>query len=165
MLVTMDMQAFAQALAPRQRLLGVDLGRKRIGLALSDVTRRIASPHKILPHRSAAQSRRDLHRLIESEAIGGVVVGLALHMHGGMAPQAQSARAFATHLARLTACPVYLQDERLSSAGAARILQRAGLSRAKQTERLDAMAAAWILQIALDALNSQAQTTPRPPVS
>ena len=151
---TTDLSIFARALAPDCRLLGVDLGRKRIGLALSDVTRQIASPHKILPHRRARETQAALQALIAQEKIGGAVIGLALHMQGGMAPRAQSARAFARQLAQRSACPVYLQDERLSSAGAARILRSANLSRAKQAARLDAMAAAWILQTTLDALNA-----------
>lgn len=154
MLVTTELQDFARALAPKQRLLGLDLGRKRIGVALSDATRRIASPHTILPHRRNSETQAQLQRLMARSGARGAVIGLALHMQGGLAPRAQSAQAFARQLARRCACPVYLQDERLSSAGAARILHAAGLSRAKQEARLDAMAAAWILQTALNGLQA-----------
>jgi putative Holliday junction resolvase len=152
----------AVLLPARGALIGLDLGTKTIGVATSDPDRRLATPVETL-----ARSRfsRDALRLIElaseRRAIG-FVLGLPVNMDGSEGPRAQSTRAFARNFAALTALPIALWDERLSTAAVERALIEADASRAKRKAVIDAHAAAYILQGALDRLahESARQTNP-----
>jgi putative Holliday junction resolvase len=130
------------------RYLAIDYGIKRTGLAVCDAQETIASPLKVL----AGQGKliEEIEQIVASENIEGVVLGLPLNMDGSQGPQARQVLAFADRLKRRLGIPIYLQDERLSSFGAEEKLQTTGLSRAKRRERLDALAAAEILQMFLD---------------
>lgn len=130
------------------RYLGIDYGSRRIGLAICDAGETIASPLCVLDARKDILDR--IARLVEAECVGAVVVGLPLNMDGSEGPQAAKAKAFAEQLGRHMALPIHLQDERLSSFGAAEKLESAGLSRTRRRDRLDAVAAADILQAFLD---------------
>lgn len=139
-------------LAPMERLLGLDPGERRIGLALSDVSLLLASPYGSLARRRLKENAAEIRALKEREKIGGLVVGWPLAMSGEERSAAQSARDWATALAEATGLPTTLWDERLSTAAAVRMLiEEADLSRKRRAKVTDQVAAALILQGALDA--------------
>jgi putative pre-16S rRNA nuclease len=140
--------------APGQRLLGLDLGEKTIGLALSDTTRSVATPLTTLKRGKLKSTAATLMKLVAEHGVGGLIVGLPLNMDGSEGPSAQSARAFARNLAGLCDLPIVLVDERLSTAAVTRTLLEADASRSKRARVVDKMAAAYILQNALDRLRS-----------
>ena len=139
-------------LAPGRRLAGLDLGAKTIGIALSDPGLRIATPLHTIRRTKFAADAAALLALCGREAVGGLVLGLPVNMNGTEGPRAQATRAFLRHLAPLTDLPIVLWDERLSTAAAERAMIEADLSRKKRAEKIDAAAAAFILQGALDRL-------------
>ena len=137
---------------PRGVLIGLDLGTKTIGTAASDPDRRLATGIATITRKTFAQdAARVLAAAGERRAVG-FVLGLPVNMDGSEGPRAQSTRAFARNLARLTELPIALWDERLSTAAVERELIAADVSRAKRAAVIDAHAAAYILQGALDRL-------------
>jgi putative holliday junction resolvase len=140
------------ALTPGLRLLGLDLGEKTIGLALSDTTLSIATPMQTLKRGKFTQDAAVLEKIIADQGVGGLVVGLPLNMNGSEGPSAQSARAFARNFAARVPLPITLVDERLSTAAVTLTLIEADASRKRRAEVVDKMAAAYILQGALDRL-------------
>ena len=142
----------AAALAHEARVMGLDVGSKTIGLALSDVTRTIASPLVTLKRGRFRADARALGRLVEEHGVGGLVIGLPINMDGGEGPRCQSVRQFAANLLALLPLPLAFWDERLSSAAVERMLIAADVSRKRRAELDDKLAAAYILQGALDAM-------------
>jgi putative pre-16S rRNA nuclease len=140
------------ALPPRAPVLGLDLGTKTIGVAISDLTRQIASPLETIARRKFADDAQRLIHLAKREKAGLIVLGLPLNMNGSEGPRAQSTRAFARNLARHIDIPIVFWDERLSTAAVERMLIAADQSRAKRGAVIDKLAAAYILQSALDSL-------------
>jgi len=132
-------------------LLGLDLGTKTVGTALSDAGWRFATAGKTLPRGKFSRDLEALRALARDRHAAGIVLGLPLNMDGSEGPRAQSARAYARNLAPL-GLPVLLWDERWSTASAERDLIAQDVSRARRAERIDSHAAAVILQAALDAL-------------
>ena len=147
-IVTLD----ALNLPPDMRLLGLDLGEKTIGLALSDRLLTVATPYRTLKRGKFGADALQLDHIISVEGVGGLVVGLPLNMDGSDGPSAQSARAFARNWAAKSPLPLVLQDERLSTSAVTRTLLEADASRARRGEVVDKMAAAYILQGALDRM-------------
>jgi len=142
----------AQHLPARGALIGIDLGTKTIGVAASDPERRLAAGVETITRKTfAADSQRLLTLAAERNAIG-FVLGLPINMDGSEGPRAQSTRAFARNLARLTELPIALWDERLSTAAVERDLIAADVTRARRAKVIDQHAAAFILQGALDRL-------------
>ena len=142
-------------LPPRGVLIGLDLGSKTIGIAASDPDRRVAAPvETISRQRFSLDAQRILYLAAERRA-AGLVLGLPINMDGSEGPRAQATRAFARNLARLTALPIALWDERLSTAAVERALIAADASRAKRRSVIDQHAAAYILQGALDRLSRE----------
>jgi len=141
-----------EALAPGMRLLGLDLGEKTIGLALSDTTLTVATPMQTLARGKFTADAAELVEIVAEHGVGGLVIGLPLNMDGSEGPSAQSARAFARNFARRSALPVALCDERLSTAAVTRTLLEADASRKRRAALVDKMAAAYILQGALDRM-------------
>ncbi|CAA7621312.1 MULTISPECIES: Holliday junction resolvase RuvX [Magnetospirillum] len=135
------------------RLMGLDLGTKTIGLALSDVRLTIASPFDTIRREKFTKDVEALFALMDKQGVGGLVLGLPVEMDGTEGPRCQSTRAFVRNLLRLRDVPVALWDERLSTAAVTRTLLEADTSRARRAEVIDKMAAAYILQGALDSLN------------
>ena len=133
------------------RTLAIDLGTRRVGLALSDEGGRFATPYDVLNVTHPDQAVDPILKVIEKEGVERVVLGLPLNMDGSEGPRAQSARAYARNLAPL-GLPVLLWDERWSTASAERDLIAQNWSRAKRQERIDSHAAAVILQAAIDRL-------------
>jgi putative Holliday junction resolvase len=143
----------ALSLPPKGRLIGVDLGSKTIGLAISDVERRLASPLKTLARGAFAMNAEALTAIFSEHDIAGVVLGLPLDLDGRDNPRAQSTRAFARNLSMRTSLPIVLWDERFSTAVVTRSLIANDVSRARRAQVVDKMAAAYILQGALDRLD------------
>lgn len=139
--------------SPAARWLGVDLGTKTIGLAISDPALTIASPLETLPRRKFSKDLPVLQDLVDERGVGGFIFGLPSNMDGSEGPRAQGTRDFAANLAQHIPLPVGFWDERLSTAAVERLMvEEADLSRQKRTRAIDKMAAAFILQGALDAL-------------
>ena len=134
------------------RLLGLDLGTKTIGLALSDSMRIVATPMETLAKGKFKVDAAILLGLIDEHQIGGLVLGLPRNMDGSEGPRAQATRAFARNLSALTECPILFWDERLSTVAVERTLLEADASRKRRSEVVDKMAAAFILQGVLDRL-------------
>ncbi len=147
-----DISTFKSALVANLRLLGLDLGEKTIGLALSDTLLTVATPMETLKRGKFAADAAKLDTIIAKQNVGGIVVGLPLNMDGSDGPSAQSARAFARNFAARSPLPILLWDERLSTAAVTRTLIDADASRRRRAEVVDKMAAAYILQGALDRL-------------
>jgi putative Holliday junction resolvase len=140
------------ALPRHARLMGADLGTKTIGLALSDVERRIATPLETIRRVKFSLDVRAMLALATRFEVAALVIGLPLNMDGSEGPKVQSTRAFVRNLVPLTTLPIILQDERMSTQAVTRTLIEADASRAKRAEVVDKMAAAYILQGALDRL-------------
>lgn len=155
----LDLTALAPRVGPHQRLMGVDLGTKTIGLALSDVERRIATPLETIRRAKFTKDAARLVELAEKFDVAAFVFGLPLNMDGTEGPRAQATRAFIRNLGGLTTKPCVFWDERLSTAAVTRALIEQDASRAKRAEVVDRMAAAYILQGALDRLRRLAAPT------
>ncbi len=136
------------------RLLGLDLGEKTIGLALSDTLLTVATPMQTLKRGKFAADAARLDHIISEQGVGGLVVGLPLNMDGSDGPSAQSARAFGRNWAARSPLPVLFQDERLSTSAVTRTLLDADASRRRRDAVVDKMAAAYILQGVLDRLRN-----------
>ena len=149
-----DLHALPTLVARRQRLLGLDLGSKTIGLALSDVELMIASPLETITRVKFTKDVAVLLTIAARHDVGGLVLGLPLNMDGSEGPRVQSTRSFVRNLAPLSALPVAFCDERMSTLAVTRALLEADASRARRAVLVDKMAAAYILQSALDQLRA-----------
>ncbi|MDE0392408.1 MAG: Holliday junction resolvase RuvX [Rhodospirillales bacterium] len=149
-----DLRAMGGLLGPEARLMGLDLGAKTMGVAVSDVSRTIATARTTIRRTKLSRDIETLRAMIAADGIGGIVVGLPVNMDGSEGPRAQSARDTAARLAEALALPVALWDERLSTVAAERPLLDADLSRRKRARVVDQVAAAFILQGALDRLRA-----------
>jgi putative holliday junction resolvase len=139
-------------LTTHQRLLGLDVGSKTIGLALSDVSRTIATALSTIERRKFTLDAQQLLAIAAKHAVGALVIGLPINLDGTEGPRAQSTRAFMRSLAPMTEIPLVFWDERLSTQAAERTLLEADTSRKRRAEVIDKMAAAFILQGCLDRL-------------
>jgi putative holliday junction resolvase len=142
----------AQHLPARGALIGLDLGSKTIGVAASDPDRRLAAAVETIARKNFSADAQRLLALAAERKAAGFVLGLPVNMDGSEGPRAQSTRAFARNLARLTKLPIALWDERLSTAAVERELIAADVSRARRAKVIDQHAAVFILQGALDRL-------------
>ena len=152
-----EAEAFAARIADGQRLLGLDLGTKTIGVALSDVSRIIASPLETVIRTKFKAAAARLIDLATEHRIAGFVLGLPRNLDGSEGPRAQSTRAFARNFNRLSPLPILLWDERLSTAAAERTLLEADTSRRRRAEVIDKLAATIILQSLLDRLKDRSR--------
>lgn len=144
-----------------RRFLGLDLGTKTIGLALSDAGHHIASPYLTLARRKFSQDAAELVKIAQKENIGALVLGLPVNMDGTEGPRCQATRAFARNIAQQIPVPVALWDERLSTVAVQRMMtEEADLSRARRAELVDKLAASYILQSYLDWLARQPSGQP-----
>ena len=150
-MIAHDTAAFAAALPAGGRLMGLDVGTRTIGVAFCDAGWSFASPDKTIARGKFAADSAALRDRIAAQGVRGIVVGLPLNMDGSDSPRTQSVRAFARNLVPL-ALPLLLWDERWSTAAVQRDMIAQDVSRAKRAERIDAAAAAYILQGAIDAL-------------
>jgi len=134
------------------RLLGLDVGTKTIGMALSDVTRSVATPFDTIRRTKFTADAKTIREVVEKNQVGALVIGFPLNLDGSEGPRAQSTRAFARNLAAHVEVPMVFWDERLSTAAVERHLIEADVSRKRRAELVDRMAAAYILQGALERL-------------
>lgn len=152
-MITTDRDAFREALPQGGRLLGLDVGTKTIGTALCDAGWSFASPALLVKRTKFTADKAALTALIAEQQVKGLVIGLPLNLDGTDSPRTQSTRAFARNVEDL-GLPVLLWDERWSTAAVERQMIAEDLSRAKRAERVDKLAASYILQGAIDALAS-----------
>ena len=141
-----------KVLSPGQRLIGLDLGEKTIGVAVTDTLRTVATPLETLKRGKFTKDAAAVGALIAKLGVGAVIVGLPLNMDGSAGPSAQSAQAFARNFSAISDCPVVLVDERLSTAAVTRTLLEADTSRRRRKAVVDKMAAAFVMQGVLDRL-------------
>ena len=154
---TLPLAELFAGLPTAARVLGLDLGTKTIGLALSDLGRRIATPMETIRRRKFTLDVAELLAICEKQDVRALIFGLPLNMDGSEGPRAQATRAFVRTLRPLTALPIGYWDERLSTTAVTRTLLEADTSRAKRAEVVDKMAASFILQGALDRMQADAR--------
>jgi len=152
MAILPDLAALEAALPPRARLLGLDLGEKTIGLAIGDPAHKVASPLETIRRSKFTRDAAALFAIADGRGVGGLVIGLPLNMDGSEGPRCQASRQFAVNLLGLRDLPIAFWDERLSTVAVTRGLLEADMSRARRANVVDKMAAAYILQGALDRL-------------
>lgn len=145
-------ESFAQSLPAMGALMGLDLGTKTVGVAVSDGMRGVATPLETVKRQKFTLDAARLQELIAARSVVGVVLGLPRNMDGSEGPRCQSTRAFARNFAQLTDLPIGFWDERLSTVAAERALLEADTSRKRRAEVIDHVAASYILQGALDRL-------------
>jgi putative Holliday junction resolvase len=150
-LITSDTRAFSEILPAGGKLIGLDVGTKTVGVAICDAEWRFAGPLETIRRTKFTKDMASIGIIIQRETAAGVVVGLPLSMDGSESPRTQSVRAFARNLAPLE-LPLLLWDERWSTQAVERAMINADVSRARRAAKVDALAAAHILQGAIDAL-------------
>lgn len=152
----LELDSFAAALSSGARLMGLDVGEKTIGVALSDALRMTASPLDVIRRTKFTADAEKLIALIRTRDVRGIVVGLPMNMDGSEGPRCQSVRQFAANLLERADLPLTFWDERLSTAAVERMLvDEMDVSRARRREVIDKAAAAYILQGALEALRTR----------
>jgi putative Holliday junction resolvase len=151
-----DLLELPALLPPRAPIVGLDLGEKTIGVAVSDVSRTVATPLELIRRTKFTDDAAALFKLMESRDAAGLVIGLPVNMDGSEGPRCQSSRAFARNILRLSGdLPIAFWDERMSSMAVNRMLiDEADMNRARRAEVVDKAAAGWILQGALDRLRN-----------
>ena len=150
-MITLSPAQFRDALPNGGRLIGLDVGTKTIGTALCDAGWSFASPALLIRRTKFQKDKAALAEMITAQKVVGLVIGLPINLDGSESPRSQSTRAFAQNLKDM-ALPILLQDERWSTVAVTRTLIEQDASRAKRAELVDKMAAAYILQGAIDAL-------------
>lgn len=156
-----DMAGFLAVLPEGQAIVGLDLGDKTIGIAVSDLRRQVATPLLTIRRTKFTADAAALIALCAERRIGGLILGLPRNMDGSEGPRAQGTRAFARNLARLSPLPLAFWDERLSTVAAERALLEADTSRKRRNEVIDHVAAGYILQGALDRMAYMTRTAVR----
>jgi len=152
-MAVVDLLDLPALLPPQAPLVGLDLGEKTIGVAVSDVSRTVATPLELIRKTKFTDDAAALFKLMESRGAGGIVIGLPVNMDGSEGPRCQSSRAFGRNLLRLKDIPIAFWDERMSSMAVNRVLiGEADVTRSRRADLVDKMAAAWILQGALERL-------------
>ena len=149
-----DSNNFREIIPNNKTILCLDLGKKRIGLAISDINQKIASPYDVLKEKKFSEILIILKNLIKKFDIGSIIVGDPINMDGSLGPKSQSSRSFITNISKDIDIPILLWDERLSTVAAEKSLIEADISRKKRSKVIDKIAANIILQSFLDFLNS-----------
>ncbi|KZS51679.1 MULTISPECIES: Holliday junction resolvase RuvX [Rhizobium] len=157
-MTVLTIEEMAETLAPRQAIAGLDLGTKTIGLSMSDLGRRFATPRTVIRRVKFTIDAQALLDFAQSEKVAGFIIGLPMNMDGSAGPRVQATRAFVRNMEQKTALPFVYWDERLSTVAAERTLLEMDVSRAKRAERIDSAAASFILQGALDRLSLLARS-------
>jgi putative Holliday junction resolvase len=152
-LIFEDVAPCLDEVRPMQAIAGLDLGTVTLGVAVSDTFWSIATPLETIKRKKFGVDATALLAIVEARQIGGMVLGLPRNMDGSEGPRAQSTRAFARNLEKLTSVPIVFWDERLSTVAAERALLEADTSRKRRAEVIDHVAAGYILQGALDRIS------------
>jgi putative Holliday junction resolvase len=154
-MAVVELTEFPTVLPRYGALVGLDLGEKTIGVAVSDPMRMVASPLELIRKTKFTDDANHLFKLMDHRQVAGIVIGLPANMDGSEGPRAQSARAFARNILRLRDVPIAFWDERMSTMAVNRLLiDEADINRARRAEVVDKMAAGWILQGALERLRA-----------
>ena len=148
----LDIEDFKKSIGNKSRLLGIDPGKKRIGLAISDEDKLVSTPLKTILKKKNFDFIKEIKKIIEENNIQGIIVGNPLNMDGSKGSSSQSSNDFARNLSNNISIPVTMWDERLSSEGAFKLSANIGVNTSKKIEKLDQNAASFILQGALDYL-------------
>ena len=148
----LDIEDFKKSIGNKSRLLGIDPGKKRIGLAISDEDKLVSTPLKTILKKKNFDFIKEIKEIIEENNIKGIIVGNPLNMDGSKGSSSQSSNDFARNLSNNISIPVTMWDERLSSEGAFKLSANIGVNTSKKIEKLDQNAASFILQGALDYL-------------
>jgi putative Holliday junction resolvase len=148
----LDIEDFKKSIGNKSRLLGIDPGKKRIGLAISDEDKLVSTPLKTILKKKNFNFIKEIKEIIEENNIKGIVVGNPLNMDGSKGNSSQSSNDFAKNLSNNISIPVTMWDERLSSEGAFKLSANIGVNTSKKIEKLDQNAASFILQGVLDYL-------------
>lgn len=160
-MTVLTIEDLAGMLSPGQAIAGLDLGTRTIGLAMSDLGRRFATPRPVIRRVKFTIDAGALLAFAERERVAAFVIGLPMNMDGSAGPRVQATRAFVRNMEARTALPFVYWDERLSTVAAERALLEMDVSRAKRAERIDSAAASFILQGALDRLSLLARSGDR----
>ena len=158
--VILDVEGFAAALPVGARLIGIDVGTKTLGLALSDLSRTIASGLETIRRTKFKADAARLVALVREHKVAGLVIGLPIGLDGSVGPRAQASRSFARLIGPMAEVPILMWDERLTTAEAERLLIEADASRKRRAEVIDKMAATLILQGALDRMRVLRKSEP-----
>jgi putative Holliday junction resolvase len=161
-MASITIEELAQVLQPGQAIAGLDLGTKTIGLAMSDLSRRFATPRPVIKRVKFTQDAQVLLNFAAKEKVLAFVIGLPMNMDGSAGPRVQATRAFVRSMGEKTDLPFVYWDERLSTVAAERALLEMDVSRAKRAKRIDSAAASFILQGALDRLSALGRTISLP---
>jgi putative Holliday junction resolvase len=148
-----DNSGFQEKVGTNSRILGIDPGKKNIGISISDPSQKIATPLKTIEMKKFKKFIEQLNRVILDYEVKGIVIGNPVNMDGSLGPRSQSAKDFAQNITKITKIPITLWDERLSSEGAFKLMGDLNINSSKKSEKLDQHAAAFILQGYLDFLN------------
>ena len=148
----LDIEDFKKSIGNKSRLLGIDPGKKRIGLAISDEDKLVSTPLKTILKKKNFDFIKEIKEIIEENNIKGIIVGNPLNMDGSKGSSSQSSNDFARNLSNNISIPVTMWDERLSSEGAFKLCGNIGVNTSKKIEKLDQNAASFILQGVLDYL-------------
>ena len=148
-----DIEDFKKSIGKKSRLLGIDPGKKRVGIAISDENKLVSTPLKTIKKKNT-NLINEILKIIKENNIKGIVVGNPINMDGSEGPRCDSTRDFAHAFLRIYTIPICFHDERLSTIAANNILRDSDISRQKKITRQDAIAASWILQSLLDIYNN-----------
>ena len=148
----LDIKDFKKKLDKKSRLMGIDPGKKRIGIAISDENKTVATPYKVLTKDSYSAFVEEIKKIIDDNGIKGVIIGNPINMDGTPSESSQSAKDMAINLSKNISEPIAMWDERLSSHGAFNLVSNLDINTSKKLKKLDQNAAAFILQGALDYL-------------
>ena len=145
-----DIEDFKKSIGKKSRLLGIDPGKNRVGLAISDEDKLVSTPLKTIIKKNSSSFIEEIKEIIKDNGIKGIIVGNPINMDGSKGPSSQSANDFAKHLSNNISIPIAMWDERLSSEGAFNLSSNLDVNTSKKLEKLDQNAASFILQGAID---------------
>ena len=145
-----DIEDFKKSIGKKSRLLGVDPGKNRVGLAISDEDKLVSTPLKTIIKKNSSNFIKEIKEIINENSVKGIMVGNPINMDGSKGPSSQSANDFAKHLSNNVSIPITMWDERLSSEGAFNLSSDLDVNTSKKVEKLDQNAASFILQGAID---------------
>ena len=145
-----DIEDFKKSIGKKSRLLGIDPGKKRVGIAISDENKLVSTPLKTIIKKNNTNVINDILEIIKENNIKGIVVGNPINMDGSKGSSSQSAKDFAKNLSNNISIPIVMWDERLSSQGAFNLSSNLNINTSKKVEKLDQNAASFILQGAID---------------
>ena len=146
----LDIEEFKKSIGKKSRLLGIDPGKNRVGIAISDENKVVSTPLKTILKKNNSNFLNEIKEIILENNVKGIIIGHPINMDGSTGPSAQSAKDFAVYLSNNVSIPVSMWDERLSSQGAFNLSSNLDINVSKKVDKLDENAASFILQGAID---------------